>query len=105
VGEPICRRQFQAEVRSWAERVGVAPRCVQVRRLKNLWASCSPEGRLSFDPDLLERRKEFRDAVIVHELLHLKVPNHGKLFKALSRMYLGDAAVVLRREAGSCRFA
>jgi predicted metal-dependent hydrolase len=27
--------------------------------------------------------------VIVHELLHLKVPNHGKLFTALLRAYLG----------------
>ena len=24
----------------------------------------------------------------VHELLHLKVPNHGKLFKSLLRAYL-----------------
>jgi hypothetical protein len=26
--------------------------------------------------------------VIVHELLHLKVPNHGKLFRALMKAYL-----------------
>jgi predicted metal-dependent hydrolase len=26
--------------------------------------------------------------VIVHELLHLKVRNHGKLFKSLLRAYL-----------------
>jgi predicted metal-dependent hydrolase len=28
--------------------------------------------------------------VIVHELLHLKVPNHGMVFKALSNVYLAD---------------
>jgi Protein of unknown function DUF45 len=28
--------------------------------------------------------------VIVHELLHLKVPNHGKLFKTLLRAYIPD---------------
>jgi predicted metal-dependent hydrolase len=32
----------------------------------------------------------FREYVIVHELLHLKVPNHGKLFKTLLRAYLPD---------------
>ncbi len=30
-----------------------------------------------------------RKRVIVEELLHLKVPNHGKLFKALLKAYLG----------------
>jgi len=28
--------------------------------------------------------------VIVHELLHFSVPNHGKLWKALMRAHLGD---------------
>jgi hypothetical protein len=28
--------------------------------------------------------------VIVHELLHLLVPNHGKLFKSLMTAYLPD---------------
>lgn len=27
--------------------------------------------------------------VIVHELLHLKIHNHGPLFKALLKVYLG----------------
>jgi Protein of unknown function DUF45 len=31
-----------------------------------------------------------RAQVIVHELLHLKVPNHGMVFKALSNVYLAD---------------
>ena len=37
--------------------------------------------------------------VIVHELLHLKVPNHGRLFRALLRAYLGrsDVAAAKRR--------
>jgi hypothetical protein len=28
--------------------------------------------------------------VIVHELLHFSVPNHGKLWKSLMRAHLGD---------------
>jgi len=28
--------------------------------------------------------------VIVHELLHLKVPNHGKVFRALLKAYLAE---------------
>jgi len=34
--------------------------------------------------------REFCDYVIVHELLHMKVPNHGKLFKSLMFAFLPD---------------
>ena len=33
---------------------------------------------------------ELQDYVIVHELLHVNVPNHGKLWKSLMRAHLGD---------------
>ena len=38
---------------------------------------------------LLMQPAKFRREAIVHELLHLKVPNHGKLFRSLLRAYLG----------------
>lgn len=47
------------------------------------WASCSMQGWVTFSEDLLREPGKFQDYVIVHELLHLKVPNHGKLFKSL----------------------
>lgn len=34
--------------------------------------------------------KRFRDYVIVHELVHMKVPNHGKLFKSLMHAFLPE---------------
>lgn len=58
--------------------------------MRRKWASCSSRGRLTFDRELLKKPARFRAEVIVHELLHLKVPNHGKLFRALLRAYLED---------------
>lgn len=63
-----------------------------VRPMATKWASCSSNGHLSFNSDLLCLDPALWDYVIVHELLHLSVPNHGKLFKALLRAYLGDWA-------------
>lgn len=83
---------FRAEVEVWARTLGVTPREVRFRPMKRKWASCSSQGRLTFDTDLLHQPAEFRREVIVHELLHLKVPNHGKLFKALLKAYLASAA-------------
>jgi hypothetical protein len=42
--------------------------------------------------ELLTKPSDFRRQVIVRKLLDLKVLNHGKLFKALLRAYLGGGA-------------
>ena len=52
------------------------------------WASCSCLGRVTFANDLLRQSAVFRRYVIVHELLHLRTPNHGRLFKALLSVYV-----------------
>jgi predicted metal-dependent hydrolase len=53
-------------------------------------ASCSTAGNLNFNDELLTLDREVADYVIVHELLHFFVPNHGKLWKSLMRAHLGD---------------
>ena len=51
--------------------------------------------------DLEDQDKDFQDFVIVHELLHLRVPNHGRLYKALMAAYVPDwKRHDLRRLAG-----
>jgi predicted metal-dependent hydrolase len=54
------------------------------------WASCSSAGRLCFSQDLLRKARAFQEVVVVHELLHLLIPNHGKLFKSLMTAYVPD---------------
>lgn len=81
---------LKSEVNSWAERIGVEPKSITMRAMKRKWASCSSKGNLTFDTDLLRQPAEFRRQVIVHELLHLKVPNHGKLFRSLERSYISE---------------
>lgn len=58
--------------------------------MTNKWASCSTAGHLNFNDELLILDQELWDYVIVHELLHFFVPNHGKLWKSLMRAHLGD---------------
>lgn len=88
--EAVPADLFKAEVRTWAERIGVEPKEVHLRPMKRKWASCSSQGRLTFDTTLLRQPAEFRREVIVHELLHLKVPNHGPVFRSLLAAYLVD---------------
>lgn len=81
---------FKATVNTWASRVGVRPARVQIQHMTRKWASCSSNGTLSFNRELLEKERQFGEAVIVHELLHLRIPNHGKLFKSLFQAYLPE---------------
>ena len=84
----ISINDFRKEVLVWAEKVRVKPAEIHVRKMRRKWASCSNKGRLTFSYDLLSKPEDFRAYVIVHELLHLRYPNHGKMFKVLLRMYL-----------------
>ena len=56
--------------------------------MKRKLASCSSRGRLTFATELLEETPEARAYAITHELLHLRYPNHGKMFKSLLKIYL-----------------
>ena len=85
---PIPGDQFKADVMFWAARLEVDPGEVRLVAMKRKWASCSPRGRVTFDAALLSQPEHFRREVIIHELLHLKVPNHGRLFSALLRTHL-----------------
>lgn len=79
----IADQDFKQRVTLWAEKIHVRPSQIRVQVMNRKWASCSPSGWISFSKNLLLKDSAFQDYVIVHELLHLKVPNHGKLFKSL----------------------
>jgi|SRR5579875_1890460 len=90
LAEAVPKDLFKAEVRAWALRIGVEPKELHIRSMKRKWASCSSRGRLTFDVELLTESAAFRREVIVHELLHLKIPNHGALFRSLLKAYLSE---------------
>lgn len=80
---------FKRRVDWWARKLNVSLRQVRIQRMTRKWASCSNSGWISFAEDLLNESCEFQKYVIVHELLHLHVPNHGKLWKSFMRSYVG----------------
>jgi predicted metal-dependent hydrolase len=77
-------------VRHWAARIRVKPPQVHVREMTTKWASMSTSGRLTLNSELLGLPKRLGEYVIVHELLHLIAPNHGKVFKSFLTAYLPD---------------
>ena len=86
----IKKNQFKERVWGWADRLEAQVTSITMKPMKTKWASYSTTGRVTFDAFLLELQEDLQDYVIVHELLHSRVPNHGKLWKSLMRAYLGD---------------
>ena len=74
----------------WAEHIGVKVQEIHLRQMQRKWASISRKGRLTLNIELLHLPKTLTEFVIVHELVHLLVPNHGKLFKSFMSAYLPD---------------
>ncbi len=87
---PNLKTSFKTRVYQWAEKISVSIRSISIRAMNRKWASCSTAGHLTFDKTLLDLPIELQDYVIVHELIHLKIPNHGKLWKCLMISHLGD---------------
>lgn len=84
----MTHEALKEKVNDWAKKIGVKPLEIHVRRMSRKWASCSSRGRITIHSEIMKHPKKFIDKVIVHELLHLKYPNHGKMFKVLERAYL-----------------
>ena len=76
--------------RLWVQRLKVRPPRVRVQCMTRKWGSCSTSGYITLANDLADQAPGFQDFVITHELLHLRVPNHGKLFKALMTAHVPD---------------
>lgn len=91
---------FKEKVCGWAGRLRVRPHQVRVQEMSRKWASCSTVGWITFARDLLDEPSGFQDYVIVHELLHLRYRNHGKLFRAALRSHLAASRISDFDESG-----
>ncbi len=74
---------LKRRVSSWSIKLKLNPKLVRIQNMTRKWGSCSAKGVVTLARDLNEQDHQFQDFVIVHELLHLRLKNHGRLFKAL----------------------
>ncbi len=91
------KAEFKSAVLSWASLLDVKVTSIYLRPMKNKWASCSTKGNLNFNDELLEMDKQLGEYVIVHELLHFRVANHGPLWKSYMNVFLPNWRELDRR--------
>jgi len=82
---------LETHVERWRQIMGEAPVTWKIRNMKTQWGNCRARTRqLTFNLQLALVPDELRDYIIVHELSHLQVQNHGPLFKARESQFMPD---------------
>ena len=56
---------------------------VRIKHNVSNWGSCSRKGNINLNLNLMRVPEDLRDYVMLHELCHLRHPNHGPDFHAL----------------------
>lgn len=72
--------ELPARLASLASRHGFDVGAVSIRNQRSRWGSCSPSGRISLNWRLVLFPAAVVDYVLVHELVHLRHPNHSTRF-------------------------
>jgi predicted metal-dependent hydrolase len=68
-------------INEYSEILGAKPEKTSFRKMKNRWGSCKYKGgQLIFSKDLKFLPEELINYVVLHEMCHLIVRNHGKEF-------------------------
>ena len=78
-------------VMDWSERTGLTPAKISYGNASRRWGSMSARGGLRLNTALIHLKPEMADYVIVHELAHLKHPDHSPAFHARVRAILPGA--------------
>ncbi|AFY91772.1 M48 family metallopeptidase [Chamaesiphon minutus] len=71
---------------------GIIPEKIgfELRIMSKRWGSCTPNGKIFLNPLLVSAPKDCIDYVIIHELCHLRFPNHSASFYKLLESILPD---------------
>ena len=90
LGQSHSRDLISDLVNEWSDRIGVTIQRIQIRPMSTKWGSISTNGFLTLTDELRWLPIELVEYAIVHELMHLKFPNHARGWKVSMSLYLPD---------------
>lgn len=85
-----ARAVLPRKVERYGAMMGLCPTGVKITAAQKRYGSCSAKNSLCFSCYLMRSPDEAIDAVVVHELAHIRYKNHGKSFYALVEQYMPD---------------
>jgi predicted metal-dependent hydrolase len=82
-----ARREIAARLDRASAQAGTPYAALAIRTQRTRWASCSAQGRMSFNWRLLLAPEKVLEYVVWHEVTHLKILDHSPSFWALLESY------------------
>lgn len=80
VDRTTARSILQARLEELSARHGLPYNRLFVRNQKTIWGSCSDKKNINLNMNLVRLPSRLMDYVIVHELVHTRIMNHGSRF-------------------------
>lgn len=77
-----AHKEIQARCMWFSMMTGYSPASLRITDARQRWGSCTYKGGLNFSWCLIQAPLEIVDYVIVHELVHLRQPDHSRKFWA-----------------------
>ena len=72
--------KIKERIKVHEDKFSIKPTSVKVLDLQNRWASCTPKNGLNFHWKCVMAPVKVLDYIIMHEMVHLKYPNHSADF-------------------------
>jgi predicted metal-dependent hydrolase len=76
-----ARQYLPARIAKLASELGYTYRKVTIKNNKTNWGSCSGQKNINLNLHLMRLNDTLIDYIIIHELVHTVIPNHGPGFK------------------------
>ena len=93
-----AKEELPARLKELADRYGFIYNKVTIKHNSTNWGSCSTKGNINLNLNLVRLPKVYRDYVLLHELCHLRHPDHGKAFHLLLEHFCTDNVLKLMDE-------
>ena len=90
-----ARKELPPRLAELAARYGFSYNRVAIKHNASNWGSCSTKGNINLNLNIVRLPKVLQDYVLLHELCHLRHPDHGHAFHLLLEHVLTDNVLKL----------
>lgn len=86
-----AKRYLPGRTRELASQLGYSCKAITIKNNRTNWGSCSSLKNINLNLHLMRLPDRIIDYIIVHELVHTIIPNHGPFFKEKLKSHFPDS--------------